>query len=113
MKDLCMQTLPVVESDVITPVSQVVVWGKFGQCLNNLKTNFRASSMTIIICPLTPLISGVRAIPLSTSLLFLLASVRESVEMPPGRVLLQPSQVMSLSDKLPLCSSPARVGDEE
>lgn len=84
MKDLCIANLESLKAISVTPVSQVGVWGKFGQCLNNLKTNFRASSMTIIICPLTPLISGVCAIPLSTSLLFVPASVRESVQMPPG-----------------------------
>lgn len=50
------------DSSFITAVSQVVVWGNLGQCLINLKTNIRASSMTRIICPLTPLISGVCAI---------------------------------------------------
>lgn len=49
-----MQTLKVIENYFITPVSQIAVWGKLGQCLTNLKTNFRALSMTVIICPLTP-----------------------------------------------------------
>lgn len=43
-RDLGMQTLKLIESNFITPVSEVVAWGKFGQCLINLKTNFRASS---------------------------------------------------------------------
>ena len=51
-RDLCKQTFKLFESYFITLVSQVVVRGKFGQCLINLKTNFRASSVTIIICPL-------------------------------------------------------------
>lgn len=76
-RDLCEQTFKLSESYFITLVSPVVVRGKFAQCLINLKTNFRASSVTIIICPLTPLISGVCAIPLSTSLLLLTASLRK------------------------------------
>lgn len=54
MKDLCVQTLNLIESNFITPVSQVVVWGTLGQCLINLKTSCRASRVTVIICPLTP-----------------------------------------------------------
>lgn len=105
MKDLCVQTLTVIERNFITPVSQVVVWGKFGQCLNNLKTNFRALSMMIIICPLTSLTSGVCAILLSTSLVFLTlcpseCKRAESVQIA-SRPLLQPSQVMSLFRQAP------------
>lgn len=90
-----MQTLKVIENYFITPVSQIAVWGKLGQCLTNLKTNFRALSMTIIICPLTPCIPGVCAIPLSTSLLLPIAGLGKSVQTPPcsspsGRLKINP-----------------------
>lgn len=49
-RDLCIQTLKLIESNFMTSVSQVTVSGKFGQCLINLKNNFRASHMTIIMC---------------------------------------------------------------
>lgn len=72
----------IVESNFQAPVSQVVAWRELGQCLINLKTNFRASIMTIITHSPTPFISGVCATPLSTSLLFLTVSPRKSVQRP-------------------------------
>lgn len=64
-------------------VSQVVRWGRFGQCLINLKTKYRASSITRITCPLAPLISGVCAIRLPQLRVFS-QRVSESVQMPVG-----------------------------
>lgn len=93
MKEICAcKLLSFIENNCITPVSQVVVWGKFGQCLINSKTNFRASSVTTV-CPLS-LISGVCALPLATSLLFLTATPRKSVQIP--LVMVQPSLALSL-----------------
>lgn len=71
------------ESSFIMFVSQVVRWGRFGQCLINLKTKCRASSITRIICPLAPLISGVCAIHLPQLHVFS-QRVSESVQMPLG-----------------------------
>lgn len=109
-RDLCEQTFKLSESYFITLVSPVVVRGKFAQCLINLKTNFRASSVTIIIWLLTPLISGVCAIPLSTSLLLLTASLRKCVRIALGYYRIPP-WLWVFSDKLLPCSSPSRGED--
>lgn len=106
VKDVCMQTFKLFKSNFIIPGFQVVVWGKFGQCLNNLKTNFRASSRTII-CPLTPLISGVCAMPLSTNLIFLTGSLRKlSLE-----TMVTVLTILSHCRQAPSCTTSSRVGE--
>lgn len=87
-------------------VCQVVVWGKFGQCLINLKTNYR-HRVWLIIGPLTPLFQEcVLSTPLSTSSLCLTSSLRKSVEIFLGNCC-SPGFWVFL-DKLPSCSSPSR-----
>lgn len=85
-KRSAIQTRKLLESNLITLVSQVGAWGNFGQCLINSKTKFRASSIDSDHLPSYSFISGVWALPLSTSLLFLIASLRKSVQTPLGIV---------------------------